>query len=38
MELKKQVYDQNNFWINFVKKLNLEKKKFKKQKKLQVFF
>ena len=34
IELKKQVYNQNNFWINFVKKLNLEKDKFKKQKKL----
>ena len=38
IELKKQVYDQNNFWINFVKKLNLEKNKFKKQKKNYKFF
>ena len=38
IELKKQVYDQNNFWINFVKKLNLEKNKFEKQKKITSFF
>ena len=35
---KKQVCDQNNFWIKFVKKLNLEKGKFKRQKKITSLF